>query len=52
MADKERCRVIVKRESGEECELPVDECTEGQDGCRVIIVHCDADTNDCCCPKK
>jgi hypothetical protein len=52
MAEKKKCRVVIKRASGGECELPVEECCEDKDGCRVVVVRCDADSSDCCCPDK
>ena len=48
MAEKSRCRVVIRRASGSECTLPVD-CCEGEDGERVIVVRCDTDAADCCC---
>jgi len=52
MADKEKCKVVVKHESGEDCEFEVDKCCEGEDGARVIVVRCAEKASDCCCPKK
>jgi hypothetical protein len=52
MAEKNRCRVVIKKSSGEECVLPVESCCDEPDGEHVIVVRCDTDTKDCCCEKK
>lgn len=52
MAEKNRCRVIVKRASGDECTLPVESCCEEEDGGRVIVVRCDTAASNCCCEEK
>jgi hypothetical protein len=52
MADKKKCKVVVKHTSGDDCEFEIADCSEGEDGARVIVVRCDEKASDCCCPKK
>lgn len=52
MGDNKACRVVIKGPSGKECTLPVEECCEGSEGEKVIVVRCDAEVIDCCCPEK
>jgi hypothetical protein len=52
MGDKSKCRVVIKGPSGKECTLAVEECREGSDGDKVIVVKCDPEAADCCCPEK
>lgn len=52
MAEKNKCRVVIKRAGGEECVLPVESCCDEADGEHVIVVRCDTGSNDCCCEKK
>lgn len=47
MAEKNKCRVVIKCGPGKECTLPVD-CCEGVEGERVIVVRCDTEAADCC----
>jgi hypothetical protein len=52
LAEKNRCRVVIKKASGEECVLPVESCSDEPDGEHVIVVRCDTDAKDCCCERK
>jgi hypothetical protein len=51
MCGENKCRVIIRRASGEECTLPVESCREEKDGHCVIVVRCDTEAKDCCCEK-
>lgn len=52
MADKKKCKVVVKHASGDDCEFEIADCCEGEDGARVIVVRCGEKASDCCCPEK
>ncbi|MHC5059012.1 MAG: hypothetical protein ACYTKD_30525 [Planctomycetota bacterium] len=52
MAEKNKCRVVIKKASGDECELPVECCADEASGECVIVVRCDTDVEDCCSEKK
>lgn len=52
MGEKNKCKVIIKRGDGKECCIPVAECSDDADGCKVIVVRCDDVDAKCCADDK